>query len=400
MAEKSSSHAEIDRLAIFGCWNNKKEDYNILNKVMLSLQEYIVQNHPQLLLVAGDNYYPLKSENESGKTKIIYPQLLKDGFESLPKAIEIDMILGNHDLETNDPIKQNLYVENVSEETKEKSNCEILEQEILLSQIPERPINLVLYKSRMLVNGSLLIMFDTTIYTVESDEEPNLLRCYNILLNRQGVSVSSLGELRDIQTRFIMERIQQSKAEIRNLILVGHHPITGLKFSSKKDKKTKEKKQKLSVLNDIPHFLDILDGIFDQLGESVKYYYLCADLHLYQKGIITNTISEGKTMIINQFIVGTGGTELDMELLPGMCGQVQVPGTNLVYTCETSEAKYGFLDVSIGESVNIEFIDVANLNPTADAAIASKGGKRVNKKSKKRKSIKKSKKRKSMKRKG
>jgi hypothetical protein len=96
-----------------------------------------------------------------------------------------------------------------------------------------------------------------------------------------------------------------------------------------------------------------------------------------------------------------------MQLSPGMCKEVPIPETGLVYTCEASESKYGFLDVSIGESVNIEFIEAsalnpsaAALNPSAAAAISSKGGKRLNKKSKKRKLIKKSKKRRSMKRKG
>ena len=46
-----------------------------------------------------------------------------------------------------------------------------------------------------------------------------------------------------------------------------------------------------------------------------NYYYLCADLHLYQAGtiIITNTrddTSKNK-MLIHQYIVGTGGTKLD-----------------------------------------------------------------------------------------
>ena len=45
----------------------------------------------------------------------------------------------------------------------------------------------------------------------------------------------------------------------------------------------------------------------------MNYYYLCADLHLYQEGKITLKAGD-KTMVIHQHIVGTGGTELDDEV--------------------------------------------------------------------------------------
>ena len=43
---------------------------------------------------------------------------------------------------------------------------------------------------------------------------------------------------------------------------------------------------------------------------SSNYYYLCADLHLYQKG----TIKIDDKMVIKQYIVGTGGAELDTAI--------------------------------------------------------------------------------------
>ena len=42
------------------------------------------------------------------------------------------------------------------------------------------------------------------------------------------------------------------------------------------------------------------------LGDTVNYNYLCADLHLHQEGYV-----KINDMVINQYIVGTGGTKLD-----------------------------------------------------------------------------------------
>ena len=37
------------------------------------------------LTIAGDNYYPKKETAEGKKGKIIFPELLKRGFDHLPK---------------------------------------------------------------------------------------------------------------------------------------------------------------------------------------------------------------------------------------------------------------------------------------------------------------------------
>jgi hypothetical protein len=39
-------------------------------------------------------------------------------------------------------------------------------------------------------------------------------------------------------------------------------------------------------------------------------YYLCADYHVYEKGVVT-IVKDGVEKNIHQYIVGTGGTELD-----------------------------------------------------------------------------------------
>ena len=92
-----------------------------------------------------------------------------------------------------------------------------------------------------------------------------------------------------------------------------------------------------------------------RLYSNVKYYYICADLHNYQIGTVTieSTIG-GENMTINQYIVGTGGTDLDTDPLLDVAPFPVVPfvsGTNRVHYSMTDEekhickgVKYGFLE--------------------------------------------------------
>lgn len=86
----------------------------------------------------------------------------------------------------------------------------------------------------------------------------------------------------------------------KNVIIVGHHPIV----------RTRLKDKKIKVGSDIPSFAHTLSQIFIP---GKNYYYLCSDLHLFQNGTITIPTERGN-MIIQQMIVGTGGTELDESI--------------------------------------------------------------------------------------
>ena len=54
--------------------------------------------------------------------------------------------------------------------------------------------------------------------------------------------------------------------------------------------------------------MGLLSSIFETCPTS-DFFYLCADLHLYQEGEVTF-----HDKIIKQYIVGTGGTKLDDEI--------------------------------------------------------------------------------------
>ena len=274
----------------FGCWNNLNMPKGNLKAVMRELNTYLSSEPAiQRIIISGDNYYPDKIDTEISKRKIIHHDKLIEGFDLLPKDIPINMIMGNHDLETNGK-KASLYL---SDEP-ESGDCKIthLEMEIA-KRIPN--IKLSLFQSIFLAeHKTLILMIDTSVY---SDDVTNFLKCYNDFTNER---FSSANELIQHQNRLIYSAIEEHNSSVDNIIIVGHHPITGLK----------SKKNEIKVINDIPEFIPVLDAIYGITGDRVNYYYLCADYHSYQHGYIT--LANG--MKIEQYIAGIGGTELDPAL--------------------------------------------------------------------------------------
>ncbi len=274
----------------FGCWNNLNMPKGNLKAVMHELNTYL-SNEPaiQRIIISGDNYYPNKIDTEISKRKIIHHDKLYEGFNLLPKDIPINMIMGNHDLETNGK-KASLYI---SDEP-ESGDCKIthLEMEIAES-IPN--IKLSLFQSILLAeHKTLILMIDTSVY---SDDVTNFLKCYNDFTKER---FHSTNELIQYQNRLIYSAVEEHISTVDNIIIVGHHPITGLK----------SKNNKIIVMNDIPEFIPVLNAIYGITGARVNYYYLCADYHSYQHGYIT--LANG--MKIEQYIAGIGGTELDPAL--------------------------------------------------------------------------------------
>jgi hypothetical protein len=90
---------------------------------------------------------------------------------------------------------------------------------------------------------------------------------------------------------------------------------------------------------------------------SSKYYYLCADLHLYQQG----TIKIDDKMVIEQYIVGTGGAELDtaIDVEPGKT--INSDMNILSYEMKQNIRTNGFLHcIENGKQLCFKFIDVNN----------------------------------------
>lgn len=310
----------------FGCWNqglcDMVEKNNPLSNVMFTLNEYVKHIDIDFITVAGDNYYPNKIKiGKDKKIKRIYDKNLKSGFDCLPNGKEIYMLLGNHDLETNLEKNPNIFIEDT--DTLEE-NCYILSKELEYSDSHKPPIKFVFNQSK-LIDKTLILMIDTSLYSKTPEE---YLQCYNNLLSK---NLKSIGDIIKIQSMFVLNSIKKNMGRFRNLVLIGHHPITGNKV-----------KNGLKLIKPFKGFIDLFVDIYNILGDTVNYNYLCADLHLHQEGYVR--IND---MVINQYIVGTGGTKLDDNSKVFQERTITtVGGHKIVYDMTLSDKVYGFLHCS------------------------------------------------------
>lgn len=259
----------------FGCWNNGGcKEGTRMKQVLDHIRQ--LTNPPKLLTVCGDNYYPSKTKNtESSNKELVIDDLVR-GFDCLPN-IPIYMNFGNHDYETN--LMQNNVIEN---------SCTIINSQ--QGYAKNNNIHLKFNQAILFGNDTQIIFLDTTIYTDKIDK---YIQCYS-----EVVDTNILTDIKNIQQQFIDSTIESIKLnnQIKNIIIIGHHPIVEIKC--------KKNSNKFNRLSD--EFETILYGIYSKLP-SMKYYYLCADLHQYQSGNIT-IFGE---MNIKQYIVGTAGAKKD-----------------------------------------------------------------------------------------
>lgn len=132
---------------------------------------------------------------------------------------------------------------------------------------------------------------DTSLY----DEDLNDVNsCYNTSL---GIGIN---ELREKQKKFLsstFEEINKKIYNINSVVFFAHEPL--ITFKSKKGKNVSSIKTQL------------LEILFNEKIKynSLEFYWICADYHIYQNSIITNNLFPNQQ--IHQWIFGTGGGELD-----------------------------------------------------------------------------------------
>lgn len=366
--------ANTNTFVQFGCWNQgscNEELVNPLSKVMHTLRQFSLEEKPDFIVVAGDNYYPekAKTKDKKNKKKIIDPGNLAAGFHCLPSNVEIDMILGNHDLETNGE-NATLFLDDGTVE----QDCFITRREKELTTTPSN-ITFVVNKARTLGidEDTLLLEIDTSMY--DDEDIPEMLPCYKKMAGY--TDIDSIDALRQKQFAFIEDALATFQG--RNIILVGHHPITGYK----------KKNDEIKLIKAFPSFIEMLLNIFAVKGAAVNYYYLCADLHLYQEGTIVLPTEAGPEMRINQYIVGTGGTKLDDDVQAGFPSddkgvtfKENIGGMTVgSYKMDAGQCSrsiegynYGFLVCNFTNSANLlfEFISVP-------MGASLEGGRRLNK---------------------
>jgi hypothetical protein len=144
-------------------------------------------------------------------------------------------------------------------------------------------------------------MIDSTIY---DDDESVGLTCYRHIYRNESLT---LQDLRNDQQSYVEQIISTINKNIKNIVIIGHYPITGYKVQ----------RGEAALIKDPGYtFVNLLyESIYEKINltkrNKIKYYYLCADLHQYQIANIEITTKNKPPMIIKQYIVGTGGTTLD-----------------------------------------------------------------------------------------
>ena len=117
--------------------------------------------------------------------------------------------------------------------------------------------------------------------------------------------------------------------------------------------------------------MDLLKKIYTKI-DGTKNYYLCADTHQYQKVELKLNDTE-----FTQYVVGTGGTELDTQCLEK--NESFTTFDNIEYKLEECIESFGYLECTENDtSIDFKFVEL----PPKER---KKGRKTRKKKNKKRK---------------
>ena len=360
-----------DKFIHFGCWN-RFDGTDGFQSVLRKVNDSIVTEPVDFVLVAGDNYYPEKKKDivTGEQRKTIDALNLKAGFDALPKTVDVHLILGNHDVETG----EELFVPNGTQ----APQCLItnLERELVppvgvdeTKSGPKQTLNV--FKTFLWNGHTAIVMFDTTLYELKDGDES--LNCYLPFYTKKPTAPISVQDLIKEQEDSILKFITDNRRQIQNVVFVGHSPIVSAKSKMEKDKPPKnkiscklfggllEKVHRMLVSKPSPKSKSKSKSKSNTTNLPPKYYYLCADVHLYQTGTVTMRFPNlPSPMMIKQYVVGTGGAELDdpptsanieMEVPDGPEKKVAFS-----YDIDKSLKTHGFLRcISDNHTGNIQF---------------------------------------------
>jgi Icc-related predicted phosphoesterase len=349
-----------DTIVSFGCWNQthtKDGPSDEIKKVMMKLKE----TGKDVVLVSGDNYYPVKTsiKTKAGKEKIKQVNLdeLKEGFEYLKDATQgtpVYMNFGNHDVVSNDQVTTN-----------SEKECIILETEL---EEGNEKFHVGMNHKLNYGTHTLILMIDTSIYSKEK-EFKKFNKCYNLLTKL------SQAELIKEQERFVKTSVEEFQGD--NVIIVGHYPIFYEKEKKMSPEKQdnwfkpemKEQTKRLSVLENSVDFTNLLF----ELPEK-NYYYLCADYHLFEEGDVIIK-KDGKERIIHQYISGTGGTELDPYTKKHATVTEKQKDYTIEYNHKSMKLQHGFLKGTFNDVWSFSFVPGYKTRPRRSRHRRSKSSK-------------------------
>lgn len=351
----------------FGCWGDLNNENPPVYNVLTSVSQYCVNNKDcKFIIITGDNYYSMKIDKGN---KILYVDRLEKAFDKLPINIDIYLLLGNHDL-ANDIVgvktEQLVNPDDNAIILKEKpEDCIILKTEIgIIKPTPNIKFPNIL-TMHYIKNKTLFLMIDTTMYDIHYDlsdltekQLADKILCYSELDKK----LTNMENILKKQLDEILYIIDNIKGKIQNVVISGHHPLIETKIKkNKKNKETKETTEPPVRIKPLIKSYELLKEIYNKFRDTVNYYYLCADYHCYQKGVIQINMSPTDVMSIQQYVVGTGGAELDAAVPE----QVYQVNTDIRYNVENAISKNGFLVCKSNKDdiLSFEFHEVSNPEP-------------------------------------
>ena len=392
----------------FGCWNNLCNENNTgLRDVIAKLKTHIknptTTTDVQFISVAGDNYYALKDKKKfSDSTKVrnikvtqnnqdvlnsesasyLSQNDIQEGFnqlQSIDDEIPINVIYGNHDLENNEKFtvanniicnKEQITVE-LPENTQYigNNNCQMMEDQknavkkLKTSNKPNKPntsnINIDKFIIPSFDEDTFVCMIDSTVYSEDFNQG-----CYEkdkqVEIDKQNLDVL-----------YSYNKIK-NKESVKNIIIIGHHPITfekgksvdktkvntlvnsntNQKSHTNKIAKNKSNKDKTIPTNDFLEFFLKLNKEIKKQSPNANLIYLCADTHLFQYGKIK--IEKGDdTVNITQIIAGTGGTTLDKNISESKMNtdiNKETGEYTITYQVLESLSEHGFVEIRNGRN--------------------------------------------------
>lgn len=371
------------RIAAFGCWNNRynkldknlKDDSTVyLNLVMESLKYY--EKNYQDLIILGDNYYPVKDkkkdkckeegEKKEESTLTKYFNIFGGGEGDKSKGDKSKESKGDKPKEPK--IKANTFVKddidygfnklmNINIENKylimgnhdieDFIGCEGLKYQLNLQNI-----NVMFpFKSKDVVvnvNGFnyvyKYIFIDTSLFNIKDTDDDKIMPCFIDSGFKYDVEYKNSKEILIAQSKFLSDEL--NKDGIHHFLIFGHEPIFSLKTKVKDGKLS----DKTSCLN------NLADIIFDNMKQP-NITYICADVHMFQTGKITNpTNIKNVHKYIKQIVVGTGGAELDDCIeCDNKQSEIEAGSQIYKYHIKATNRSFGFLDIILDGSIKIKY---------------------------------------------
>ena len=335
----------------FGCWNNgncnvENPETN-LSQVMKKLTEFKVSNRIDFAVIAGDNYYAAKDKAakadkvKEDKSKADKPKADKEDKpkEDKVKKEKVKIFNGENFISGVNCLKNSLpginkYILLGNHEYDKVTGLEGDDNKCNLMKLQQRTFtstdNFNFFTDVMTKQSTntLIIMIDTTLYEYHNEMDKYCNEVFPSITNRTYENLTKHQE--DIITGILTGNLDK-----KNIVIIGHHPIVTLK--------AKDDKIKIEALEGLVNLFKNIS----RLLKDKNIYYLCADNHLQQKGIIN--IDE---LIINQYVSGTGGAELDKCINPTETNRFEIGDVS--YDMQECKSTNGFYYVKENRD-NLEF---------------------------------------------